>query len=78
MHLLFGKALNGIFDGWNWAEKHGMKVDEPWAFDRGAIVHKNQLIQLINDGRLKAIYAIDIPWTSWTNIRPMRFQTMVR
>lgn len=61
-YLFFGKALHGTFDGWDWVEKQGMKVDGPWAFDEGAtksntIVLKSQLIQWISDGYLSTAHA---------------------
>lgn len=57
IHLYFGKALSSQWEGWDWAEKNGMKVDAPWTLDdknaeHGTVVSREQIIEWIENGYL--------------------------
>jgi len=59
INLYFGKAIMGLFDGWNWVERQGMTVDMPNVLDRpdakaGHIVSKAKLREWIEAGYLSS------------------------
>ena len=57
IHLYFRKALSSQWDGWDWIEKNGMKVDPPLVRDNketelGTIISREQIIEWIENGYL--------------------------
>jgi len=57
IHLYFGKSLASKWDGWDWVEKNGMRVDPPGVLDdknvnRGKNIPRETLLDWIRQGYL--------------------------
>lgn len=57
VHLYFGKALQGAWDGWHWAEEQGMRVDTPNTLadkraTKGSVISRERLADWIQHGYL--------------------------